>query len=372
MVTVLFAIVTVISSWFAWRSNPMYSRSRTLYFLVSVGVSVAAAVAIFAAIIHFTEHRSQTVQFTAIFSAVFVCTISLIWVIITVVTPKTAPIPIGAKLQTFHRRKLIPWLKRAFWTLAILGVLAVVPGPAHGFNWVQFFALFLGAWVLGLGGIMLAAGYIAARTLDRALTAVLVNPWLHWTYTPAEWSSFVDILMTRAQALEQKKSLDRRVPKWVILPVTGIPVFFGLYIAGLQTLWTNILISLAFAAFIYGLIVLSDRASANAPVRLRRRLAAAAPETWLGPDGLFANGEYRPWVSSGIFLLEASYNTTQPRCLYFRFEKIQPGNTAPASTYIHQYIFVPSSLDQALLDTQLTTLQRELNVVAKTARVHIL
>jgi hypothetical protein len=372
MVTILFALLTVIGSWFAWRSNPMYSRSRTLYFLIAVGLSVAAAIAIFVAIIHFTEHRSLTIQFTAIFSAVFVCTIGLIWIIVTVTTPKTARIPQGTKLLTFHRRRLIPWLKRALWTLGILGLLALIPGPAHGFNWVQFFALFLGAWVLGLGGIMLAAGYIGARNMDRALTAIEANAWVHWSYTPAEWTSLIDIQIARAQAREQKKALDRRVPKWVVLPLTGIPLYIGLYLAGVQTFWIGALASLGFACLVYGSIVLSDRNTAAAPKRLRSRLATAATEAWLAPDGLFANGEYQPWISSGVFLLEATCDTAQPRSLYFQFEKIQPGNTAPISTYIHQYVFVPSSLDQATLNRQFQTLQRELNAIAKTARVHIL
>ena len=71
------------------------------------------------------------------------------------------------------------------WTLAILSLLALVPAPANAFNWTQFFALFFGAWVLGLGSILLAAGYIGGRNLDRALTAVLADPWVHWTYTSA-------------------------------------------------------------------------------------------------------------------------------------------------------------------------------------------
>ena len=368
MVTLLFALLTVIGSWFAWRNNPMYSRSRTLYFLIAIGLSLAAAIGVFVAIIHFTEHRSQAVQLTAIFSAVFVCTIGLIWIIVTVVTPKSAPLPQGATLLTFHRRRLIPWLKRALWTLAVLGMLALIPWPSAGFNWLQFFALFLGAWVLGLGGIMLAAGYIGARSLDRALTAVEANAWIHWSYTPSEWSSWNDVQAARCQAAAKPANPRRQVRAALGISVL---ILISCFFAFKDARWIGLGIGLGISVLLIGMLLLGARSDKTAGARLRRKLAASQPEAYLGPDGLYANGEFNPWLSTGIFLLEASLDTREPRSLLFNFEKIQAAAGAPSVSNISLAVLIPQAAGEATLSQQLEAMQRELKTVVKTARVHI-
>src|ERR1700678_3688753 len=146
MVTLLFAVLTVFGSWYAWRNNPLYSSRRTLYYLLAIGLSIAAAICIFVAIIHITQNRSKESQMAVIIAAVFFCSIGLIWIVVTVARPKTQAIPEGMRLANLHRRRLIPWLKRALWTLAVLGLLALMPRPETGFNWLQFLALFLGVW----------------------------------------------------------------------------------------------------------------------------------------------------------------------------------------------------------------------------------
>jgi hypothetical protein len=369
MVTLLFAILTVAGSWYAWRNNPMYSRRRTLYYLLAVGLSIAAAICIFVAVIDLTQNRSKEIQMTAIFTAVFFCSIALIWIIVTVTNPKTQAIPKGTRLANLHRRKLIPWLKRALWTLAVLGLLALIPWPGTGFNWLQFFALFIGAWVLGLGGIMLAAGYIGARNLDRALTAVEANAWIHWSYPPAEWSSWCDIQGARCQA--DLKPTDTRKQLRVALGISAL-VLVSCFFAFHDDRWIGIGIGIGIGALLTGMLLLAARSQKNAAPRLRRKLLTAQPEAYIGPDGLYANGEYNPWLSTGIFLLEASLDARDPRSLLFRFEKILPAAGAPSVTVVSQAVLIPAALDPEQLNPQLSTLQRELPAIAKTAKIRFI
>ena len=368
MIAVLFATLTIIGSWFAWRNNPMYSRSRTLYFLIAIGLSLAAAIGVFVAIIRFTEHRSQAVQLTAIFSAVFVCTIGLIWIIVAVVTPKPAPLPQGVRLVTFHRRRLIPWLKRALWTLAVLGLLALIPWPGTGFNWLQFFALFIGAWILGLGGIMLAAGYIGGRNLDRALTSVEANAWVHWSYTTAEWSSWINGQVARCEAAVKPASPRKQIR--VALGISAL-ILISCFFAFKDARWIGLGIGLGISVLLVGMLLLGARSDKTVATRLRRKLAASQPEAYLGPGGVFANGQYLSWLSTDIFLLEASLDTREPRSLLFNFEKIQPAAGAPSISKISLAVLIPQAAGETTLDQQLQAIQQELKAVAKTARIHI-
>ena len=373
MVTLLFAVLTVFGSWYAWRNNPMYSRRRTLYYLLAVGLSIAAAICIFVAIIDLTQNRSKEIQMAAILTAVFFCSIGLIWIIVTVTNPKTQAIPKGMRLASLHRRRLIPWLKRALWTLAVLGLLALVPLPGTGFNWLQFFALFIGAWVLGLGGIMLAVGYIAARNLDRALTAVEANAWIHWSYTPSEWSSWNEVQVARCQGEVKPVNLGKQIR--VALAISAL-ILVSCFFAFHDARWVGLGIGLGISALLVGMLLLAARSNKTVAARLHRKLAAAQPEAYLGPDGLYANGEFNPWLSAGIFLLEASLDTREPRSLLFRFEKIQPAAGAPSVSIINQAVLIPPAVDPDQLTQQLAAVQRGLAAVAPKAQtwanVHII
>lgn len=370
MITLVFALLMVVSSWYAWRRNPMYSRRRTLHFLLAIGISIAAVIGIIVAVVNLTQGESETVQLTAILSTVFFCTITLIWIIVTVTTSRLSAIPAGMKLATLHRRRLIPWIKRMFWSLAILGLGALIPAPHGAFNWPRFFALFLGAWVLGLGGILLAAGYIGGRNLDRSLTAVLANPWIHWSYTSAEWSSFIVSRMARAESERKQLAGEKRVNNWIVLLAIGLPVTAGMYFAGFQPLWIDPAVGLSASGLLVGISELARRKTGEATDRLRRKLVAASPEAYLGPDGLFANGSYQPWLSTGVYLIRATLDGREPRTLLFEFEVIAAGRTTTPS-HISEAVLLPSALSATELDAQLAVLQRDLNSVARAAIVHI-
>jgi hypothetical protein len=370
MITLAFAILMVVSSWYSWRRNPMYSRRRTLHWMLAIGLSIAAAIGLFIAVVQLTQRYSKEVQMGAIFGAVFVATIALIAIIVSITTPKTAPIPANTRLLTLHRRRLIAWLKAAGETTLILAVIALVPYvfPGKVANVLQFIALFLGAWVVGLGGIMLAAGYVGALSLDRMLTAVEANAWVHWTYSTAEWNAWIE------QQIAQHPAPSNRYTKkeLILVAVIAIPLTLGTFLAGVASIGVILVVGLGAVLLSAGLMILIHRSAQNAPARLRRKLTAAPLETYLGPDGLFANGTYNPWLTTGVFLIEASIQTrpdaSQPDGLLFRFEKVNPGADA---TILDQVVLIPAATDPAVLAPLLHRLQRELDSVAKTARVRL-
>jgi hypothetical protein len=374
MITAFFAILMVASSWYTWRRNPMYSRRRTLHWMLAVLLSIGAAIGLFAAVIQLTQSYSKEVQLGAIFGAVFVASIGLIGIIVFISAPKTAPIPSGTRMATLHRRRLIPWLKAAVETLLILAVFAVLPyvWPSKVSDVLQFIALFFGAWVIGLGGIMLSAGYFGGLMLDRALTAVEANAWVRWTYTSAEWAAWVDAQVASNPAPDKKYNRKEALAVAAI----ALPLTLGTFLAGITSIGLILLVALGAFGLAAGLIVLIHRSAQGAPARLRRKLALAPLEAYIGPDGLFANGAYNPWLSTGVFLIEASPDTqsdtrpdpSQPDSLVFRFEKINPG---AASSIVTQAVLIPSTADRSQLPSLLARLQRELNTVAKTARVRL-
>lgn len=365
MIQLSFAILMLFGSWYAWRRNPMYSRRRTLHFALATILSIAAVIAVIYGVIQVTQGRSQEFQITAILVAVAVCTIGLIWIIVTITTPKPMPLPAGVQMATLHRRRLIPWAKRMAWTLAICGLLALVPSRAGSFNWIQFFALFVGAWVLGLGSILLAAGYIGGRNLDRALTSVLANPWVHWTYTPEEWC----ISIERQVALAERGKA-KAIPLWIVFLSVAIITSAGMQFEGLLPVWGNLLIGVGFAGLLTGIIALTNRRQLRAPERLRARLGSAPHQAVLGPDGLYANGRYNPWLSSGIYLVGATIDRRSNPALAFQFEQIPAGRTVDL-IHFTEWILLPSALTSAELDAQLALLQQRLSEKLRKARIYI-
>lgn len=365
MIQLVFALIFAASSWYAWRRNPMYSRRRTIHFLLATVLSIAALIAVFYSVVRLSQGRSENFQIAAILVAVLFCSIGLIWIIVSLTTPRPAPLPPGVTMSTLHRRRLIPWLKRTAWTLAGCVLLALFPSHADSFNWVQFAGLFIGAWVLGLGSILLATAYISGRNLDRALTAVLADPWVHWTYSPGEWTSFAEQQIAQAGAGEPKKYSN-----WIVFLVTGVPIAVGMYFEAVTPLWADLLIGLGFGALFVGILEFSKRQQLRAPDRLRARLNSAPHEAYLGPDGLFANGKYHPWISSGVYLVGATLDTATRSSISFRFEKVVGGPTGTI-THFTEMVKFPSAMPPAELQAQLALLQQRLYEKVRTAKVFI-
>ena len=183
-------------------------------------------------------------------------------------------------------------------------------------------------------------------------------------------SFFIVSRMARAESEQKQLAGDRKVNNWIVLLAIGLPIAAGMYFAGFQPLWIDPAVGLAASALMLGIVELSRRKTGEATDRLRRKLVAASPQAYLGPDGLFANGSYQPWFSTGVYLTRATLDAREPRTLLFEFEVIPAGRTTTPSN-ISEAVLLPSSPDATELEAQLVQLQRELTTIASTARVNI-
>jgi len=95
----------------------------------------------------------------------------------------TLPLPPNIAFVDFHRRKLRGRLK--WGGLALLLPLCAVPFQGFGWTGAAFFGVVL--WTTA-GLIFLAASAEAAR-LDRGLSLVVADPWVHWQPSAAPLES---------------------------------------------------------------------------------------------------------------------------------------------------------------------------------------
>lgn len=116
------------------------------------------------------------------------------------------------------------------------------------------------------------------------------------------------------------RSPDARLRKQIraVLGISAI-ILISCFFAFKDARWVGMGIGLGISALLASILALGARSEKTVATRLRRKLAAAQSEAYLGPDGLYANDEFNPWLSTGIFLLEASLDTREPRSLLFRF-----------------------------------------------------
>lgn len=157
----------------------MYSASSSARILGVVVLSIAVLVLVVVGAVNLTENRSAPVVLGTMLTVVVLGTFAMIFVIQTVSTPNEArlatALPASAKIVQVHRRKVYHWAKYLGGLVAIFTVLGiVVPGNA------KYIALSFGGMALLLTVILLPVAYVNARHFDRSLTALELDPWIHW------------------------------------------------------------------------------------------------------------------------------------------------------------------------------------------------
>jgi hypothetical protein len=313
MYMVLISLLIVAGSWAAWRRNPLYSTRTTLSKGAIILAMIGALVLCIIGVVHIAMTQSKTVAMIIVFGAVIVLTIGMILGIMRLTTPKVAAIPATVSLLHYHRAKLRPWLMRWLWSMLGVAVLALVlPGATKGIAYA------LGSILSLLGIVMLAAGYYAARIQDRALTALQFNPWVHWQYPPAAWDTWIAAQVARTQA----------VP----------PVFI------FRRDWKKL---------------------------IRKSMQRAAPEAFLGDEGVFCDGALTPWLSTSDWLTSATIDPGQSSSaavpsLVLQFEKIAPAGAGGVSiTPMVQRVLLPTPAPD------LTHLQQALSAKCPKADVRL-
>jgi len=361
MYLAVFALLSCVGAWLAWRRNPLYSTRSTLRVVFVVGLSIAAVIGLIIAAVNFTMHKSPVVAGITLAAVIIFGTLSLIFIIQSVSTPQQAKLevtlPPGAKLVHFHRQKIYKWVKVLAIMVAICGTLGIViPGDA------RYAALALGAFALFMAAVLLPVAYVTARRFDVSLTALECNPWVHWQYTPEQWTQWTGVQVERMEAEPPKIILKR---DWHSLAWT----FFAIAVAVFIFYPGRWLVDSLSVIFCYGLILtivlLTPRENHRTAEIMRATLLKIPPEVYFGRDGVFCDGVYTQWLSMDVYLLAASIDERQPRSLLFRFEKIEPN---PYGGYpavpIHQSVLIPSGRE-----SDIALLQKEL--IARCPNAHI-
>jgi hypothetical protein len=351
VIQLVFAILLLVSAWVGWRRNPLYSKRATL---ISIGlglVAIAGAILLIVAAVQLTVNRSAAVMFSTMGVVIVVDVLGLVFIVQTLTVPqgaKPTSLPHATRLVTTNRRKVILWAKVLgiiIGGFAILGLL--IPGDLH-----YMFLTFAGFTVF-IAVILLPALYWTNRGFDQSLTAIELQPWVHWQYSPEQWTAWCDVQAERLKATPPTFDIRRHWHR-LLLPFGAITVGVYVFCPG-GWLWKTLYI-IGVCGAIAAMVILGGRGGAPHADTLRAKLLRAAPEAYFGRDGLFCDGAFLPWINISTYLVSAIIDGRQPRSALFNFERYVPNPYGPTQVvHIHQAVLIPSGKE-----SDLGRLQREL------------
>ena len=360
MYMVLMALLAVGGGWVAWRKNPLFSVRSTLRFILTAAAMLAAFIFAELAAIKYTAHFSEAVQLGAIFGVVGVGTIAMIGGIIKLSLPKGEPLPPSAKMVNIFRKRTHIWAKRLACFLLTFAVLVLVLRGAP-----QIVVGTIGGLFAFLGIVMLFAAWLTAKKTDRWLSAVEADPWAHWTYTPEQWRQWTEIEVQRAapvsaQMFQWRRDWKKVVPTFAVM-IFVPPLFFP------ECSWTErlVIMGVSTSLLVVG-VALGNCSKVNAPASLRKKLVKANPEVYFGQDGLFADGEFTPWLTAGVYLHSAFRDEREPRSIMLQFHKIIAGSGSMTTVTTNVNLPLPQS---NTVEADLARLQRELSAKCTQAAV---
>jgi len=349
----IFCFLTIAGAFAGWRKSPLYSFKTTLKlggaFLLIVAVVAGATYAI----VNSSLSRSPVAEGIASLVAVIALSCGASVFIVRITDAHVAALPASARLVSFNRHKIYRWIWRLVMFLLINAVAALVL-PS---SW-QWLPVGLGGFVLVGCGPMLSIGYMMARRNDRGMSAVMANPWAHWQYAPEKWTQWAE--NQRAWEIAQEGPWSWKGVLGFIFLCAALFALGALFTGG--SLRENAKIVGGLTGFVILLALVAYWFKSTNFDRRCRRLLAAAPETWMGDEGIFCNGAYVPWTLSGRYLLKATAAMDQPARLMFVFESFN----GSSSREITQRVLVP---DGSI--AELPMLQQKLNAHCPTAAVHL-
>ena len=238
-----------------------------------------------------------------------------------------------------------------------MGIVALFLPP----NGRQIIGIFAGI-LASFSAFMAMAAYLGGYRLDRALTAVLADPWIHWTYSRPQWEAWTEQQVARMAASQEKMTYGATIKAAVIMfLLLGVPSLFAFH---------NLTVRLSILAGAFVVVaagtVLAFVSQGSAPANYRKKLLAAEPEAFFAPDGLFVDGEYSAWVSSEIYLLAASIEQTSPPCVSMQFERVRPGNAGIEILQVKKMVMIPAGAG-----ADLAKLQKNLTATCRKAKISL-
>jgi hypothetical protein len=343
MSTILYALLTVGGAAIAWRSNPLYSLGKTVRFFAFTGLAVAGLVVSVLAVAHATEGTSATATAVSLSMTILLGTLFFIWVIVTASTPRVELAP-GTKLVFVNRAHVVPWFGRLLVALALLALLvSVLRGPTRDA------LLVIGGLIGFIAILLLFTLFIAALGMDRSLTSVEAESWIHWRYTPDAWAAWRDVLVARTATSPRSWVWAR---DWQKFAVSLVFVAVASLIFGHNTMpliWNVSLIAFD-GIFIAAAIEMFSRFEASAPTRLRRLLLKAPPETYAGAAGIFCDGVFVAWLSASSYLISATIDGREPRCIDLEFVKVAADSRSTRT--FTQSVLIPPNTENDILTLQ--------------------
>jgi hypothetical protein len=349
-----FALLSCFSAWQAWRHNPLYSSRSVPWLLAKIVLMLGAIAALITVASLLTADRSAPVQVGLPLLSIVICTVGLVFGISATATPRIArlqtQLPSSVPIVQLHRKRVTQWLRIALVYAALCGLLAQAPDPLRSLAQVL-----AGAGAL-IGAVLLPVGYLMARRMDRAVTALELNPWLHWQY-PAEARSIWCKAQVERLKLKPPMFILRR--DWLRL----VGLCAAVVIPSLVLMPGRLLERAAWGFFCCVLlgffIELTAAEERRAPARLASRLRAAPADTWFGHDGLVCDGHFYAWIDSSVDLKSASIDWRPPRSVCFEFADLGTGAyDSLATTRVTQNVLIPPAAgteDLALLQAYLRT-----------------
>ena len=359
MPQLIFAILMMTSAWAAWRRNPLYSSRSTLRAAVIATLGIAGVIALIIAAVNLTSGKSETVFFSTMAAVLVFGTLALIFLIMAVTVPKEskpAALPGSVRLVSINRRKVYKWFKLFAALIAAFAMGGLMPGAA------RYIFLTLGGLTLFLAVILLPVLYFVNRGLDKSLTQIELNPWVHWQYTPEQWQQWSAMQTERLRATPPTFVL-RRDWRRFLFPFAAIIGGVALFVPGSWLFKGPYLAAVCIA--ILTIAVFAGRGGSHSAEKLHARLLAASPEAYFGQDGVFCDGVFTPWLNVSIYLVSAAVDERVPRSLLLNFEKSVPNPYGPTQIVpIHQHVLIPAGAGG-----DLTRLQRELTTRCPNAQI---
>jgi len=297
--------------------NPAFSARKLLEFFAVLTAMVAAFVLAILATLKCTERLPASVQLGAIFGVIGLGTVAMITVGIQASLPHGAPLPASAKRVNIFQRRTYVWARRLGYALLAVAVLMLVLRGTP-----QAMVGTIGG-LFGFVGIVVVFGlWLTARRTDRWLSAVEADPWVHWKYTPEQWQKWTEGAVQRAAPEPDgafHRGRDGKIMASISLVVLAALLFFVD-----APLTMRLAIAGIFAVTMTAGLGLAGRGKAKASL-LRRKLNTADLEVYFGQDGLFAMGEFTPWLTVGVYLQAACLDEREPRSLALRFQQVVAG-----------------------------------------------
>jgi len=349
----IFAVLTIVGAFSAWRKSPLYSPKTTLKLIGMFLLIVAITVGTSLAILNGPVSRSPVAQGIAGFLAVIVLTSGSSIFLVRITDSHVAELPSSVRLVSFNRHKVYRWI----WRLLVFLLINTVAALVLPTSW-KWLPTALGGFVLLLCGPTLSILYMMARRNNRGLSAVISNPWAHWQYTPEKWEQWAGNQREWEEAKEGPWSWKTML---LLVLICGGLFAAGALLSG-ESLRENVVIVSGLTGFVLLMVLMAYWFKRTNSDRRYRRLLAAAPESYFGEEGLFCNGEYTPWILSGKYLLKATAASDPPARMMLIFQSFK----GSSSVLVTQRILIPDGHI-----TDLRILQEELRTRCPTASVQL-